>query len=151
MTQAPLDFWFLNTLVTLVATAADTGGTFCVYHQVAPSGFATPLHTHAAYGEGFYVLDGEVTFFHGGEKIVLGKDGFVFIPGTQAHGFRVSSDTSATMMIVSPPQSTFGSFVKEAGEPATSDQLPTPSPPDFARIGALSAKYGSTLLGPLPE
>jgi len=151
MTQAPADFWFLNTLVTFVATTADTEGAFFVYHQVAPSGFATPLHTHAAYGEGFYVLDGEVTFFHGGEKTVLGKDGFVFIPGTKAHGFRVSSDTPATLMIVSPPQSTFSGFVKEAGEPAASHQLPTPSQPDFARLAALSAKYGSNLLGPLPE
>ena len=68
MTQAPQDFWFLNTLVTFVTTTADTEGAFFIYHQVAPSGFATPLHTHAAYGEGFYVLEGEVTFFHGEKK-----------------------------------------------------------------------------------
>lgn len=151
MPTPPLDFWFINTLVTLVTTTSETEGAFFIYHQVAPSGFATPLHTHEAYGEGFYVLEGEITFFYGGEKTVLGKDGFVFISGTKAHGFRVTSDGPATMMIVSPPQSTFGGFVKEAGELATAHQLPIPSQPDFARLGALSAKYGSTILGPLPE
>jgi quercetin dioxygenase-like cupin family protein len=145
------EFWFINSLVTLVADAAATEGSFCMYRQVAPSGYATPYHTHEAYGEGFYVLDGEVTFFCDGKKTVLGEGGFIYLPGTQPHGFRVSGDGPATMMIVSPPQSTFGAFVTEMGEPATYHQLPAPSRPDFARLGMLSAKYGSSTLGPLPE
>ena len=144
-------FWFINSLVTFLADTKATEGHFSIYRQVAPSGFATPYHTHEAYGEGFSVLDGEVTFFCNGEKTVLGRGGFIYIPGTQPHGFRVSSGGAATMIIVSPPESTFGAFVREMGEPATSHELPVPSQPDFARLGAVSAKYGSTLLGPLPE
>ena len=144
------EFWFINSLVTFVADTAATEGCFSIYRQVAPSGFATPYHTHEAYGEGFWVLDGEVTFFCNVEKTVLGKGGFLYLPGTQPHGFRVSGDGPATMIIVSPPESTFGAFVREMGEPATSHELPTPSQPDFARLGMLSAKYGSSLLGPLP-
>ena len=146
----PQRFWFINSHITFVADTLGTEGAFSVYRQIAPAGFATPFHTHDAYGEGFYVLDGEVTFFCGGEKTVLGRGGFIYLPGTEAHGFRVSGDVPATMMIVSPPQSTFGAFVREMGEPATSDELPVPSSPDFARLGMLSAKYGSTILGPLP-
>ncbi len=149
--EPPAHFWFINSLVTIVADAALTHGSFALYRQVAPSGFATPYHTHAAYGEGFCVLDGEVTFFCNGHKTVLGKEGFIFLPGTQPHGFRVTGNVPATMIIVSPPESTFGAFVRELGEPAASQILPTPSQPDFARLAALSAKYGSTSLGPLPE
>lgn len=149
--QHQTDFWFLNSLITFLADTGATEGCFSVCRQVAPPGFATPLHTHEAYGEGFCVLDGEVTFFCNGEKTVLGKGGFLYIPGTQAHGFRVSGGGPATMVIVSPPQSTFGAFVREMGEPASSHELPVPSQPDFARLGALAAKYGSTILGPLPE
>jgi quercetin dioxygenase-like cupin family protein len=58
---APAAFWFLNSLVTIVADAALSGGSLAIYRQVAPPGFATPYHTHEAYGEGFYVLEGEVT------------------------------------------------------------------------------------------
>ena len=151
MPEAPQAFTFLNSLVTFLADPAATEGAFSIYHQVAPSGFATPYHTHEAYGEGFYVLDGEVTFVCGGKKTVLTNGGFIYLPGTQPHGFRVSSESPATMMIVSPPESTFGAFVKEMGEPATSPKLPAPSQPDFPRLGMLSAKYGSTILGPLPE
>ncbi len=143
-------FWFLNTLVILVTAKDATEGAFSVYRQIAPPGFATPYHTHAAYGEGFYVLEGEVTFFCDGEKTVLRDGGFIYMPGTLAHGFRVSGDGPATMVIVSPPAGTFGAFVREMGEPATTKTLPTPAPLDFARLGAVSAKWGSTLIGPLP-
>ena len=151
MTQESLDYWFLNSLITLVATPESTEGAFCIYRQIAPAGFATPYHTHAAYGEAFNVLAGEVTFFCDGKKTVLGQGGFIYLSGIHPHGFRVSGLGPATLMIVSPPQSTFGAFVKEMGEPAASHNLPTPSKPDFARLNALSAKYGSTTLGPLPE
>lgn len=144
------DFWFLNSLVTLVADKAATEGAFAMYRQVAPPGFATPYHTHEAYGEGFCVLSGEVTFFCDGVKTVLGEGGFLYLPGTKPHGFRVSGDGPATLMIVSPAASTFGAFVREMGEPATAHELPVPSPIDFARLGRLSAKYGSVTLGPLP-
>jgi len=148
--EDPVEFWFINSHITFVADTTATAGRFSLYRQVAPLGFETPYHTHAAYGEGFYVLDGEVTFFCEGKKTVVGKGGFLYLPGTQPHGFRVSGDGPATMLIVSPPESTFGAFVREMGEPATSHELPTPSQPDFARLGMLSAKYGSSLLGPLP-
>jgi mannose-6-phosphate isomerase-like protein (cupin superfamily) len=145
------EFWFINSLVTFVADTSATEGGFSIYRQLAPLGFATPYHTHEAYGEGFCVLDGEVTFFCNGKKTVLGKGGFLYMPGSQPHGFRVSGDGPATMMIVSPPKSTFGAFVREMGEPATSHQLPVPSRPDLARLIEVSGKYGSTILGPLPE
>lgn len=150
-TSEPQRFWFINSHITFVADTASTEGGFSLYRQIVPVGFATPYHTHDAYGEGFYVLDGEVTFFCDGEKTVLGPGGFIYLPGTQAHGFRVSGGGPATLMIVSPRGSTFGAFVREMGEPATLDDLPVPSQPDFARLGMLSAKYGSTILGPLPE
>ena len=149
--EEPKSYWFINSLVTLLADASTTEGSFSLYRQIAPAGFATPCHTHPAYGEGFYVLDGEVTVFCNGVKTVLGQGGFQYLPGSLPHGFRVSSAGPATMMIVSPAESTFGSFVKEMGEPATFHGLPTPSPINFARLGMLSAKYGSSTLGPLPE
>ena len=144
-------FFFINSLITFVADTTSTGGSFSIYRQIVPSGFATPYHSHEAYGEGFYVLAGEVTFFCNGKKTVLGAGEFIYLPGALLHGFRVSSAGPATMMIVSPPESTFGAFVREMGEPATSQELPVPSVPDFARLGMLSSKYGSTTLGPLPD
>jgi len=143
-------FWFINSLVTIVADAARTEASMAIYRQVAPLGFATPYHKHNAYDEGFYVLDGEITVVCDGEKTILGKNGFIFLPGTKPHGFLVSGSGPATIMIVSPPQSTFGDFVREMGEPAPFHALPTPSQPDFKRLAELSAKYGSVILGPLP-
>ena len=146
----PPAYWFLNSLITFVAGTAETEGSFCVYRQEMPAEFGTPYHTHAAYGEAFQVLAGEITFFCDGQKTVLSEGGFIYLPGSKPHGFRVSGGGSATVIIISPPASTFGEFVREMGEPAIQGKPSVPAPPDFARLGALSAKYGSTILGPLP-
>ena len=149
--QDPPAFWFIKSLVTFVADPTTTDGSFCICKQIAPPGFETPYHTHEAYGEGFCVLEGEVTFFCDGRKTVLGTGEFIYLPGNLPHGFRVSGEAPAAMMIISPPNSTFSAFVREMGEPATSNELPVPTPPDFAKLGVLSAKYGSRTLGPLPD
>ncbi len=127
MADAPA-FWFINSLVTILADPDSTGQAFSIFRQVAPPGFATPYHTHPAYGEAFYVLAGEVTFFCDGDKTVLGEGGFLYLPGSSPHGFRVSSANPATMMIVSPPQSTFAPFVREMGQPASLGRPAHPFP-----------------------
>lgn len=143
-------YWFLNSLITFVAGTEDTEGAFQLFRQVMPAGFATPYHTHAAYGEGFQVLSGEVTVFCDGVQTVLRDGGFIYLPGAKPHGFRVTSEGSTSMLIISPPKSSFGDFVREMGEPVVAGETPAPAPPDFSKLAALSAKYGSTILGPLP-
>ena len=44
------NYWFINSLVTMVTDGATTEGAFAIYQQVGPPGFATPYHTHEAYG-----------------------------------------------------------------------------------------------------
>lgn len=72
----------------------------------------------------------------------------MFLPRGLPHGFR--ADTPAKLLILTTP-SGFDQFVAEAGEPATSLVLPTPKPPDFAKLTQCAAKYGIEILGPLPE
>ncbi len=55
--------WFFGMLVTMKATAAQTGGEFLLIEELAPQGTATPLHVHPQDDESFWVLDGEMTFY----------------------------------------------------------------------------------------
>jgi quercetin dioxygenase-like cupin family protein len=143
-------FWFINSLVTVKATTESSGGAYSLVHQLAPVGFGTPYHRHAA-DEAFYVLEGEVTFFRDGERIDLRAGGYIFMPGGVAHGFRVAGDTPAAHLIFYMPGDDFIQFIQEMGEPATSRTLPQPAAPDMKKLAQLSAKYGSELLGPLPK
>lgn len=143
-------FWFINSLVTIKATPESTGGGFSLVHQVAPPGFATPYHSHAKGDEAFYVLSGEVVFFHEGEKVVLGPGGFLFVPGGAAHGFRVAGSAPAVQLILYTGDQFVG-LIQEMGEPAAELVLPPPTKPDIPKLMRLSEKYGSVILGPLPE
>ena len=62
--------WFLGALATIKASAETTGGRVAVIEHLAPRGSGSPLHVHHREDEWFYVLEGELTFWVGGEVIV---------------------------------------------------------------------------------
>jgi quercetin dioxygenase-like cupin family protein len=142
-------YWFLNTLSTLKATVASTGGAFSLVHSVAPGGHATPYHRHHDEDEAFYVLDGAYTFILDGRKTVLGPGGYIFLPHGVPHGIRVNGPEPATMLILAGAG--FVGMMEEMSEPAKERVLPVPTQPDIAKLTRLCAKYGIDILGPLPE
>ena len=62
--------WFMGGLTTIKADAAGTGGRVAVTENLAPRGSGSPLHVHRREDEWFYVIEGELTFWVGGETIV---------------------------------------------------------------------------------
>ena len=84
--------WFLGGLATVKASAETTGGRVAVIEHLAPRGSGSPLHVHHREDEWFYVLEGELTFWVGGEVIVAPAGSFVFGPRDIPHTFIVSSD-----------------------------------------------------------
>ena len=142
-------FWFINSLVTVKATTESSGGAYSLIHQLAPVGFATPYHRHAAV-EAFYILEGEVTFFRDGQRFDLLSGSYISIPGNASHGFRVAGVAPAAMLVFYMPGDGFLHFIEEMGEPAVTRTLPQPAPLDIQRLVQLSVKYGSELFGPLP-
>src|SRR5687767_13948748 len=57
---------FLGMPTWLLATAAQTGGALGLIEEVLPPGFESPYHVRVVEDESFYVLEGEMTFVHGG-------------------------------------------------------------------------------------
>jgi mannose-6-phosphate isomerase-like protein (cupin superfamily) len=60
--------WFLDALLILKANGEQTGGAFALIDNVGPPG-DSPFHVHHNEDEAFYVLEGEITVYVGGEKI----------------------------------------------------------------------------------
>ena len=145
--------WFLDTLMQVKLGAAATSGELAVFEQLAPPGSATPMHRHDTTDEHFYVLSGAVAF-HGPDGARRCEPGaFVSVPRGTAHGFRVTDDGPARLLVISAP-ATFERFVRAVSRPAPSATLPpmaaAPEPAALERLAALGAQHDVTLLGPPP-
>ena len=154
MTRPDDAFWFLDTLTIIRASGEVTDHRLALLEQTAPSGHAPPPHKHQREDEWFYVLDGELTFWLDGDRMVGGPGSLAFLPKGIPHGFAVTSSDPARFLIGASP-SGFDSFVRAVGTRAESATLPPaghpmPSPDE---LGQLAAEHGIELLGPpgLPD
>ena len=141
--------WFLGTRATIKASAETTDGRVGIIEQLAPPGSGSPLHVHANEDEWFYVIEGELTFLVGGERIVAGPGGFVYGPRGIPHIFQVTSEGPSHFLLVAEPGG-FEAMVRAAGVPATAPGLPPADspPPDMEKLGAAAAAQGIEILGP---
>jgi quercetin dioxygenase-like cupin family protein len=140
--------WFLGSLVTVKSSHDTTGGAVAVLEHRTPRGLGSPLHVHHREDEWFYVLEGELTFWVGGEVITAPAGSFVFGPRGIPHTFVVSSDEAHFLLVTEPAG--FDRFVREFGEPAAArDVPPAPtSPPDVEALTRVAATYGMDIIGP---
>ncbi len=146
--------WWSGALVTVKATAEQTGGEFFLVEELVPRGTATPLHVHPQDDETFYVLEGELTFYLGdgqtvpSQTIPASAGSFLHIPkGYFPHAFRVNSETARFLIRTTPRHE---QFFRASAEPARSRTIPLLEPLDMEKVRAAAAEYGVEILGPPP-
>ena len=142
--------WFLNGLLIVKATGEQTGGAFGLVDNVLPAGFASPYHMHRNEDEAFYVLEGELTVYIGGEKIKAEPGTWVYGPREVPHGFRIGGASPARFLLLYTPAG-FEQFFLEVGELARELTLPPAEPPNMERLMSVAPKYDIEILGPLPD
>jgi quercetin dioxygenase-like cupin family protein len=140
--------WFLGNLATIKSSAETTGGGVAVIEHLSPQGSGSPLHVHSREDEWFYVLEGELTFWVGGEVSVAPAGTFVFGPKGVPHTFVVSSEQARFLLVAEPAG--FERFVRAVGEPAARLEIPPAptEPPDFEALAAAAAQYDIRIIGP---
>ena len=140
--------WFFGGLTTIKADGAETGGRVMVTEQLVPRGSGSPLHVHHNEDEWFYVTEGELTFWTGGEVTTAPAGSFVYLPRDVPHTFLVSSPEARFLLVVEPAG--FEGFVREMSEPAHERTLPpaTVQPPSPEQMTTTAAKYGLDIVGP---
>jgi quercetin dioxygenase-like cupin family protein len=140
--------WFPGVLVTIKATAEQTGGEFFLFEEFASRGTATPLHVHPQDHESFYILEGELTIYLDGQPIAASAGSFVHIPkGYFPHAFQVDSETARFHVLTTPAHE---HFIRAASEPAQSRTIPQQEPLDMEKVRAAAAEHGVEILGPPP-
>ncbi|HTQ69303.1 MAG TPA: quercetin 2,3-dioxygenase [Solirubrobacteraceae bacterium] len=140
--------WTQGTLTTIKASGDTTDGLVGVFQQLAPRGAGSPLHVHHHEDEWFYVLEGELTFWVGGEVIEAPAGSFVYGPRGIPHTFEVTSDEALFLFVTQPAG--FEKFYRAIGGPAQSLTIPPPpsEPPDPGRLAAAAAEFGIEIIGP---
>lgn len=139
--------WHANSLITIKARAADTGGTLGVVESVLPPGLSPPLHIHHDEDEALYVLEGSLTIVCGGRTSRAETGSFVFLPHCVAHTFRVEGDRPARVLNLVLPGG-FEEFFAATGEPAPEPRLPEPTEPDLMQLAAANERHHVEVVGP---
>jgi mannose-6-phosphate isomerase-like protein (cupin superfamily) len=147
-------WWWMGGLATIKATQEQTGGHYTLVEILVPelSMEESMLHVHHFEDEGFYILEGEMTFYVGERTIKARPGSYLFGPKDVPHAFSVDSGPARLLFILSPAGMEGG--IREMGEPARSLSIPRwggswPSPPntgercwDLRRVGRSASQRG---------
>ncbi|HLM32729.1 MAG TPA: quercetin 2,3-dioxygenase [Gaiellaceae bacterium] len=141
--------WWFGALAEIKATAADTGGQMTIVEVTEHPGAEAPLHVHHRDDEGFWVLEGEVTFEVGETTIEASAGDYVFGPRDIPHRFTVG-DRGCRMLFVLVPGG-FEELVRATSDPAPTRTLPPlpeeePSQEEIEGIKATVKELGYELL-----
>lgn len=74
--------------ITILMSAADSGGAYGMIETVVPSGKGPPAHVHSREDETFYVTSGTAEFRLGESHTICKTGSCIFGPRGMAHGYR---------------------------------------------------------------
>jgi quercetin dioxygenase-like cupin family protein len=141
--------WWFGALAEIKATAADTGGLMSIVEVTEHPGAEAPLHVHHRDDEGFWVLEGDVTFEVGDATIEASAGDYVFGPREIPHRFTVG-DQGCRMLFILVPGG-IEHVIRATSEPALRRTLPPPTdaeptPEQIERLKAIVREHGYELL-----
>jgi quercetin dioxygenase-like cupin family protein len=126
-----------------LATGEDTNGKYALFEALVPPGGGPPPHVHSREEEGFYVLEGEITFTVNGERVVATAGMFTNMPVGTPHSFKNESDKPARMLISVAPAGLEKMFF-EVGVPLPEESttaLP-PTKEEIEKLLTIAPRYG---------
>ncbi len=135
-------------LITMKATAEETGGALLLFEDRVIRGKTTPLHIHQNEDEALYVLEGEILMHIDGKEHRVGRHGVAFAPRGVPHAFLVISETARLLTLETPGSAE--TFYRAASDPATADTDPS-GPVNLDRVREAAERSGGMkVVGPPP-
>ena len=126
-----------------LATGEDTNDKYALWEAIVPPGGGPPPHVHSREEEGFYILEGEITFQIGDDRVVANAGTFANMPVGMLHSFKNESDQPARMLISVAPAGLEKMFF-EVGVPlatAATTAVP-PTKAEIEKLIAIAPQYG---------
>ncbi len=137
---------------TILLTAEDTGGRYCLIDMHVPPGGGPPPHRHD-FEEMFTLLEGEIELTFRGQTQKAGAGFTVNIPANAPHSFKNRSNQPARLLCMCAPPG-LEKFFLAVGIPVASRTAPEPDSNEEQRAAflkkamELAPKYRIELLGP---
>lgn len=121
----------------------ETGGKYALMEAFVGPGGGPPPHIHSREAEGFYILDGEITFNVEGKRIVAGPGMFASVPIGALHSFKNESGKPVRMLISMAPAGLEKMFLEVGQElkPGTTT-APPPGAAEIEKLLAAAPRYG---------
>jgi mannose-6-phosphate isomerase-like protein (cupin superfamily) len=128
---------------TILASKEDTGGTYSfIEAKVFPGGGPVP-HIQTREHEGFYIIEGQLTFYVDGEIIEAKPGAFVNVPPNVLHSFKNETNETTKIIIVLSPAGMEHLFVEVGLESSNNSVKPPPfSDAQKQKLSRLAVKYG---------
>jgi quercetin dioxygenase-like cupin family protein len=125
-----------------LATGDETDGRYAMFEACVRPGGGPPPHVHSREEESFFVLEGEINFQVGDDRIIAKAGTFANMPVGSLHSFRNDTDKLARMIISVAPAGLEKMFM-EVGQPvAFGQQAPPPSKAEIDKLLAVAPSYG---------
>ena len=126
-----------------LATGEETNGTYALFEALVGPGGGPPPHVHSREVEGFYILEGEITFTINGERFVARPGMFANVPVGTLHSFKNETSKAAKMLISVAPAGLEKMF-NEIGVPLAegATNAPPPTNEEIERLMSIAPKYG---------
>lgn len=125
--------------VILRATGEHTGGAFTLLETLTQPGAGTPPHVHHREHETFQILEGEVEFHVGGQRLRARVGETAIAPRGVPHNYTNVGPDVLRMLVIAHPAG-IEHFFRDAAL--------LPFPPDPAQAAAVCEKHGLQILPP---
>jgi mannose-6-phosphate isomerase-like protein (cupin superfamily) len=126
-----------------LATGEDTNGKYALIEALVGPGGGPPPHVHSREEEGFYILEGEITFTINRERVVATAAMFANMTVGTPHSFKNESNKPAKMLVSVAPAGLEKMFF-EVGVPlaeGATTALP-PTKEEIERLLSIAPSYG---------
>ena len=133
----------LGDVYRFLATGEDTDGKYALWEATVPPGGGPPPHVHSREEEGFYILEGEITFTVNAERVMAKAGTFANMPVGTPHSFKNEGGKTARLLISVAPAGLEKMFF-EFGVPlaeGSKTALP-PTKEEVEKLLTIAPRYG---------
>jgi mannose-6-phosphate isomerase-like protein (cupin superfamily) len=126
-----------------LAISEDTNGKYAIWEAIVLPGGGPPPHIHSREEESFYILEGEIVFSFGEERLVASAGMFANVSVGTLHSFKNETSRPAKMLISVAPAGLEQMFF-EVGHsvPTGTTTAAPPTKAEIEKLLAVAPRYG---------
>ena len=128
--------------VRFLVEAGDSNGSAAVFECCVPANSRMPApHSHDAFEETIYGLEGVSTWTVDGKRVEVGPGEAMCVPRGAIHGFENRASSDAKFLAIATPGVFGPDYFQEIGEVLAAS---AGSPPDLAAVADVMRRHGLT-------